>query len=358
MNTNNIKQEIVDLAKQLISVKSIQGNPEGLKQVLDISKKFINKDNRRYRSEGVLSDLYANQDTKHFRLLLNAHLDVVPASDEMFEPRLEEGKLYGRGAYDMTAGGAVEMLAFRDFADKVDYPLGLQLVTDEEIGGFNGTLHQVQEGISADFSLVGEPTNLNIGFQSKGVMRLAISTKGVNAHASLPWEGDNAILKIKAFVDDVLHKYPIPDEPEWVTTVNVARIETSNKADNKVPADCTVYLDIRYVPELSETIEDEIRELLPKDSELEIGFKEPCQYTDPKQSDVQALKRIVKEHTGTEPELISNHYATDLRHFTRNDMPAVSFGPIGDGLHADHEWVDIDSLVTYYELLGEYLLSL
>ena len=137
-------------------------------------------------SEGVRSCLVSTKTHQEmsFKVILNAHLDVVPGSDDQFAPFVKDGRLYGRGAYDMKAAAAVEILVFKELADKVSYPLGLQLVTDEEVGGFKGTKYQVDQGVRAEFIVVGEPTNLDIGHKAKGVLWLKIVFKGESAHGA------------------------------------------------------------------------------------------------------------------------------------------------------------------------------
>lgn len=66
---------------------------------------------------------------------------------------------------------------------------------------------------------------------------------GVAAHAAYPWLGVNALRMLTEGVDAILGHHPVPTAQRWVTTVNVARIETGNRAVNQVPADATAWLD-------------------------------------------------------------------------------------------------------------------
>ena len=102
---------------------------------------------------------------------------------------------------DMKANVACLMTVFKDVADKVNYPLGLQLVTDEEIGGFHGTKYQIEKGVRAEFVVVGESTDLNIKNRAKGILWAKISAKGKTAHGAYPWRGENAIWKMNEFLN-------------------------------------------------------------------------------------------------------------------------------------------------------------
>ena len=83
----------------------------------------------------------------------------------------------------------------------------------------------------------------------RGCCQVRLVAPGTAAHAAYPWLGDNALLTLTAAVDRILERYPVPAAEEWTTTVNVARIETTNTAVNQVPADATAWLDIRFPPE-------------------------------------------------------------------------------------------------------------
>ena len=142
--------DILHLAKELISVPSVTGIPEELTQVLKVAEKYLEgQEFTAFASNNIPSLLYSNKgkDLKEFKIILNAHLDVVPAKKEQFNPHEKGGKLYGRGAYDMKAAGAVMMYLFKEIGAELPYPLGLQLVTDEESGGRDGTKYQIDQKI-------------------------------------------------------------------------------------------------------------------------------------------------------------------------------------------------------------------
>jgi len=130
----------------------------------------------------------------NFKIILNAHLDVVSGRKEQYKPYEKDGKLFGRGAIDMKGAAAVEILVFKEIAKKVSYPLALQLVTDEEIGGFCGTKYQIEKGVRADFVIAGEPTDFGVNNKAKGIIWLKIKTKGKAAHGAYPWRGKKCLI--------------------------------------------------------------------------------------------------------------------------------------------------------------------
>lgn len=292
-----------------------------------------------------------------FKVILNAHLDVVPAKDELFKPYVKDGKLYGRGAYDMKAAAIVEMLVFKELADTLSYPLGLQLVTDEEVGGFKGTKYQVDQGVRADFVIVGEPTNLAIGHKAKGILWLKVVFKGESAHGAYLWQGKSAVWEMERFLADLKKVYPVPNEEVWQTTVNVASVTTENTAFNKVPDKCEVKLDVRFVPEDKDYVVNKIKTLLSDTAEMEVIIHESSQYTEQDNDYLVGLQNACAEVTGKPCDVIARHGGSDLRFFDAVGCKGVEFGPVGYGHHTDEEWVDVESLVQYYEVLRKFLLS-
>lgn len=353
-------QQILTLTKELICVPSQKENKKALDEVLEICKKELSGlSYTSFEKNGVKSLLFYNkkENPTKFKLLLNAHLDVVSGKSQQYAPFEKNGKLYGRGASDMKAAAATMILLFKELADSVPYSLGLQLVTDEEIGGFNGTKYQIDKGVKADFVIAGEPTDMEINNKAKGIVWAKVTTRGKTAHGAYPWNGENAIWNMNKFLNKLEHAFLVPQKESWVTTVNLARIETSNQEINKVPADCTASLDVRYVPEDSDTIEVTLKELAGDKVKVNILLKEPAQYTSENNEYIALLKEASKKITGATPKTIVKHGGSDVRFFNAIGIDGITFGPVGAGLHSDEEWVDIKSLETYYEILKHFLLD-
>lgn len=354
-------EELTNLTTQLISIPSVTSDRESNDRVLQVCEKYLQGFTIEwFEKNGVKSLLIHNQPVGHkeFKIILDAHLDVVAAKPHQFHPEIKNGRIYGRGAQDMKAGAAVEIEVFKNMAKKVTYPLALQLVTDEEVGGFNAAKHQVDQGIRGEFVIAGEPTDFGINNQAKGIVWATVRAKGAAAHGAYVWNGKNALRALIPFLNNLEREFPVPEKETWITTVNVARIETSNQTFNKVPDDAIVSLDIRYVPADSDTIIEKLKSLVPPELELEILVKEPSQFTRMDDPFIKKLSEATTHITGSTPEVINKHGGSDIRHFNGVGCNGVTFGPIGAGLHTDEEWVDIASLTTYYKILEQFLTSL
>jgi succinyl-diaminopimelate desuccinylase len=352
---------ILLLSSKLISIESTKEKPDKLLEILDVCAKELKNINfKQYLINKVPSVLYYNtlKFPNKFKIILNAHLDVVPGKLEQFRPKVKNDKLFGRGSVDMKAAAAVEILVFKEIAQKVKYPLGLQLVTDEEIGGFNGTAFQIKKNVRANFVITGEPTQMQIINKAKGILWLKIKTLGKSAHAAHLWDGINSNLELINVLNKIFKKYPESNGPIWKTTINLSKLLTNNDTFNKVPDYSEAWLDIRYIPGDNERTLNYIKSLLPLNCSMEIILNESVHNTDVNNLYIKLLQKSFKKYQYKKTDINVEHFASDIRHFNGVNNDGICFGPIGEGLHSDVEWVSIKSLVQYYQILKDFLLSL
>ncbi|MFI7542576.1 M20 family metallopeptidase [Actinoplanes sp. NPDC049599] len=350
-------------AAELIAVPSTTDRPGDLRRALELVLDVVGPGFtvEWFESRGKPSALVHLPGSRPaFRVLLNAHLDVVPA--DAYAARRDGDRLYGRGAQDMKVAALVLADVFRSLAPVLPYPLGLQLVTDEEVGGYDGTAHQVAAGVAAGFVVIGEQSGLRVVTDSKGILQVRLHATGTAAHAAYPWLGANALLTLTAAVDAVLRRYPVPPEEQWRTTVNVARIETGNRAVNQVPAEATAWLDIRFPSEdtdLAGRTAEEITAFLRALSGVDVTVDSlgPPHHADPDSPEVTLLRAAARE-AGYSGELLRKHGAADGRFYSARGVDAVIFGPGGDGQHGPHEYADLTTVAPYRKALVLFLTGL
>src|SRR5581483_1957495 len=194
---------------------------------------------------------FAAEAEDHSCVVFHGHLDVVPGQPEQFSPRVEGDRLIGQGSYDMKGGLAAMMCALKDVERQAAVRVRLICVPDEESEEIDerSTDGVVSRGLGGDFAITGEPTNLHIGIEAKGVLAMIIEVQGRAAHSSTPWLGDNAVLKaIDVF--RAIESLPFSRESTELfdrPSINLGRIEGGD-AVNKVPDACTMAVDIRYLP--------------------------------------------------------------------------------------------------------------
>ncbi len=293
-------------------------------------------------------------------VLLHGHLDVVPAFERQFLPRREGDRLIGRGAYDMKGALACMLCAMKDVADQSRVRVKLVCVPDEESEDVEdrSTDALIAGGLTGDFAITGEPTDLHIGIQAKGVLALRVEVSGTAAHGSTPWLGDNAILKAHDTFRRI-ETLPFSRESSDLfdrPSINLSRIEGGD-AFNKVPDRCWIDVDIRYLPgQDAGAILSQIRAL--EDVEiLKVFTRDPAivSRTNPY---VLALRDGVGRSLDGEALSIGRDGASDAGSFLAVGIPAVEFGPTGAGHHGPEEWVSLTSLTTYRRALGDFVRAL
>jgi succinyl-diaminopimelate desuccinylase len=290
-------------------------------------------------------------------IVLHGHLDVVPGLPEQFEPRVEGDRLFGRGAYDMKGGLAAMMCAARDLAAQQGVRVHFVCVSDEESDEDEerGSDYLVEKGYTGDFAITGEPTDLHIGVQAKGVLALRVEVTGKAAHGSTPWLGDNAVLKAvdvfrqieaMAFTRESSDLFDRP-------SVSLGRI-IGGDAMNKVPDYCAIDVDIRFLPgQTAEAILDAIRAI--PDTDLTIVFHRDPAVVDRDNPFVRLLAENIPDGAPSERISIGRDGASDIVSFLEAGTPGVEFGPIGGGHHGPDEWVSISSLERYQRSLVDFV---
>ena len=341
---------LVDLAAQLVAIDSV--NPEliagaaGERQIADFVSTWCEHAGLDVELAGtpirpsVIAIARGSGGGRS--LLLNAHLDTVGVAgmDAPFEPRIADGRLYGRGSYDMKGA----LAAILDAAAKVENLRGDVIVTavaDEELASI-GTI-AVLERVRADAAIVVEPTELKLAVAHKGFVGFEIETHGVAAHGSRPHLGVDAIAKmgpvlvaLKAF-DELLHA-GAQHQLVGPGSIHASLIEGGQEFSS-YPARCLLSGERRTIPgETIKQVETELRALAGEaDLRLTVS-REPFEAAgdDPF---VQLVGRIAED---TDPVGLS--FWADSGLIAAAGIPTVLYGPIGDGAHAEVEWVDLDSL--------------
>lgn len=358
MTNQALLDELTAMTCDLVAMPSTADRPDQLHATIDYAEGYMQDISGLYQHRGEYNEkpylIATLHETQTPAIMLNAHLDVVPGHAEQFHPRIENGRIYGRATQDMKGSGAVLLRLLKDLAALPSPPnVGFMFVTDEEIGGEDGTGYLLREGWRCKFFLAAEPTDLEICYSHKGPLWVEVHLDGEPAHGSRPWDGTNAIVAMREGLVALEQRYPMPHEPVWRTTV-VPTVINGGDANNRLPKSLALTLDVRRIPEDSlEAVMESLSACFPTGDVRLIASGAPLA-TDPQDATVQQLAHVIAAVTGQQAGFFQEHFATDARFYSDVGIPSVCVGPIGAGLHSDNEWVDIASLGTLYDILWQF----
>jgi acetylornithine deacetylase len=297
-------------------------------------------------------------------LILNAHMDTVGVAGmtDPFLPRLENDRLFGRGAQDMKGSLAASMLASAEAARLgLSGDVILTAVADEEVASV-GT-EAVAASVRADAAIVTEPTDMRIAVAHRGFVHLEIETIGRAAHGSRPDLGIDAIAKmgrVLVGVEELDRRLRADPTHRHLGSGSVhASLVEGGQEYSSYPARCVVQAERRTIPgESVEQVVSEIQAIIDAAAAADTDFtgavhalasREPFE-VDEDAEVVTALRRCAASVIGTEPEVGGVAFWADSALLAGAGIPTVVFGPRGEGLHSEVEWVDVASLEQCVEI--------
>jgi acetylornithine deacetylase len=301
-------------------------------------------------------------------LMLNGHLDTVGVEgmQDPFSARVENGRLYGRGAQDMKGGLAAAMAAVAALArgPRLKGDVVLAAVADEENQSL-GARALLQE-VRTDAAIVMEPTSLEVATAHKGFVWAEIETFGRAAHGSRPQEGVDAIVFMGRVLGEIERLQERLASGPQHPLLGCGSIHASQIAGGQelssYPARCRLSVERRLVPgEDASTLERELNDMVGQlgrqdprfRAQVTVGYSANPLETPRESPLVARLADWVARVTGGEAVLGVQTFWTDAALLSEAGIPSVLFGPGGEGLHSAVEYVRIDDVVLCARALAE-----
>lgn len=248
------RDAMVDSIREIVEIESPSNDPARSAAVVEwIEAKFrelpLDLVFERVVAEGVGTHLIV----KGFRadagpIMLLGHTDTVHAvgTKEKNPTRIEDGRLYGCGTFDMKANIILIIEAFRYFAETgilPTRPVTILLSCDEEVGSFTGRPLVEREASTAECCLIPEPSAAGrVKTARKGTGMFRLVAHGLPAHAGLdPEKGANAVAELARQVEQV-HAIA---RPEIGTTVSVTTFH-GGTTSNVIPDRAECEIDVRF----------------------------------------------------------------------------------------------------------------
>ncbi|MGO4889689.1 peptidase [Anaerobacillus sp. MEB173] len=316
-------------------------------------------------------------------ILLNGHVDVVPAGDltqwdkDPYQGEVVDGKMYGRGTTDMKGGNLSLYLAIeviKELGIKLKGDVILHSVVEEESGGA-GTLDAILKGYNADAAIIPEPTNMKIFPKQQGSKWFRLYVKGRAAHGGMRYHGVSAIEKSLIVlnhitdlerlrnerIDDPLYKnVPIP------VPINIGRIEGGDWPSSVADL---VKLEGRIGIAPNENIDDvqkELEQWMQELANIDPWFEEhPVEIEwygarwlpgsiDENHTLMGILSKQYQTVLGKEPVIEASPWGTDGGLLTQvGDTPSVVFGPgLSHMAHFPNEYIEVDKIFEVAEIIA------
>lgn len=347
-----MKKEIIEILKDLLSFKTVDGNEEEFFKIFEYIKSFKKQElfYKEYEFKGKKACVISNDEGYEFDYIFSTHIDVVPATS--YETHEDEMNLYGRGTIDMKCGVAVLLKLFNDI--KTDKKIALFITSDEEIDG-NCTyellsLYKAKLGIVPDGG-----TNFNLIQEEKGLLRLKLSIQTVSAHSSQPFNGVNAITELFKVYERIIEKYPLPkNENEYITSVNLAKFQGGD-ALNQVASNAEMYLDIRHIAK--DTKEEIISFIkgIHKEIDVEVLLTGDVFKTDLSNKEIQRYIQVCEKVLGRKVKIVGCESTSDAIYFSNLNIPTIIMNPNGYYAHCPNEYVNKESLCDLYKIYKEFI---
>ena len=350
--------KVIDVAQNLMRFRTETGNIQEIEKCLEYAKSLfdgLNVQGGIYHFDNASPVLFlANEITDNYDVVCLGHLDVVPAADEMFSPYIKDGKLYGRGSLDMKSFAAVALNSLEHvLKNKLPLKFAVILSTDEEKG--SKSTHAFMEAhpnLKAKIVLdndVGGDIN-KIVSKCKNPVFVKIMAEGQAAHGSTPWEGIDANEILMQTLHNIRQIYPyyskggVNPQDKWIDTVHVA-IMNGGEVSNVIARHAEAVLDFRLTE--TSTVENLKRNLdkcMVKGATYKISSESTPVVMDENNPYILDYKHFAEQALGHPLEFEHIGGATDSRAFAVRGSIVIMHSGTGEGMHAEGEYVEVDSV--------------
>lgn len=369
----------LQLAHDLIRRRSVTPEDAGCQDLMIQRLEAIGFQVERLRFDEV-DNFWATRGTDGPLLAFAGHTDVVPTGPEgqwqhpPFEPVVEDGMLYGRGAADMKGSLASMIVACEQFvAEHPDHRgrIGFLITSDEEGPSVNGTV-KVVEWLEArqekiDWCIVGEPSSTDrvgdvIKNGRRGSLGGILRVKGVQGHVAYPHLADNPIHKAApALAELAAQEWDQGNEFFPATSFQISNINGGTGATNVIPGEVEVVFNFRFSTEVTEAqLRERTEAILNKHAlDYELDWKLSGQpFLTAEGELVDAVVHAVEKITGYRPVLSTAGGTSDGRFIAPTGAQVVELGPRNDTIHKVNECVKAEDLDVLTDLYRDTLVRL
>ncbi len=364
----NLQARLTSLTRDLMLIPSTESRPAERKRCFELLRHHLDE------TPGVRLEMFERNGHQSLvvrpegcdlpDILLCGHVDVIEHSEpDCYHSRIENGRIYGPGSGDMKGQIAIMVELMRSLhRDQGRLSVGLAITSDEEQGGADGVQFLLDEvGLRCGIAIIPDGGSLSeITLAEKGVLHARLTQRGREAHGARPWLGENAIERLLPRLTQLTEHFSQywPDEPideqvnHWFATCCVTMIESENTTVNRIPSQASAVMDIRFPPpHCVSTMIQEVSLVIGPDCEFQ-----PLMTSDPTDLAPDPLfGQVTQEVTGEPVKMVRASGGSDGRFFRQHGIPVNLSRPLVGNLHAIDEWIDIESMVTFYQICERYI---
>lgn len=374
-----MKNEIINLAQNLIRRPSISPDDQGCQQM--IAERLANLGFEiEWMNFGETTNLWAKHGSTKPLVAFAGHTDVVPTGDESqwqyppFGAEIVGDMLYGRGAADMKGSLAAMIVAAEEYVKTNPNHQGtiaFLITSDEEAAAKDGTTKVVDalmaRGELIDYCMVGEPSSSQtLGDIVKNGRRGSITgnlyIQGIQGHVAYPHLADNPVHKAAPFLTE-LTQYQWDKGNEFFppTSLQIANIQAGTGSNNVIPGELYVQFNLRYCTEVTdEIIKNKMAEMLQKYGltyRIEWNLSGKPFLTKPNKL-VKAVVDSLEQIVGITPKLDTGGGTSDARFIALMGGEVVELGPLNATIHKVNECVSVTDLATLGDVYKQMLVNL
>ena len=382
----------IELSKKLIAFETVTPQDNGITDFISnflakevgfaeiIIKNFTDVNEKAKDTLNLYASLFKHTSKKN-NFCFAGHLDVVPAGKEYlwkfppFEPTIEDGVLYGRGASDMKTAVASFIIATKEFLnenqgfDKGN--ISILLTCDEEGNALNGTpkmLKFISEmGITLNHVLVGEPTSEEtvgdtIKNGRRGSISFTLTIEGKQGHIAYPALAKNPIHELVKLAS-ILSDYTLDEGCEGFlpSSLQIVKLSPEFGADNVIPASASCFFNIRFNSlHTGSSIKEKISEIIKQNTEFKFkltSFLSGEAFLTVDEKFAIIVQKSIKEVAEVEAKLSTSGGTSDAR-FIKNYASVLELGMPSSTAHQIDESVKVSEITTlkniYKKILHNY----
>ena len=318
-------------------------------------------------------------------LIISGHIDTSSKEpwmdNEPFSGRISDGRIYGRGTFDMKGGLAAGFMAVKFLKEagvRLKGDVILESVVDEEYGGANGTLATLLKGYKADAAIIPEPTEMVICPATRGDQNFKVIIQGTAGMPYTSGEWINPVYGIASIIKGLKHFeqlrlentkiHPLYENVANPLPVIIKKLKSGEIEENGalgIPVDSWLLVGIQTFPPTTEEQVDKeffsfMDSLIENDSELKNNpphYEKRFRYVEPMETNaddpiVDEIKDSFRKITGRNGEVKGAPFPCDAFMFSKYNIPVICFGPVGGNAHAPNEFVSIKELVDLTKIFA------